>query len=68
MNKINSRTIISPMHALFCSWLAELDVKDTQKPKHKKSDHHAVIAKYTKKESSEIAASNVNLENNGGIA
>lgn len=56
------------MHALFCSWLEELNVKDTQKPKRKKSDHHAVIAKYTKEKGSDRAASNVNIENTGGIA
>lgn len=56
------------MHALFCSWLEELDVKDAQKPKRKKSDHHATIAKYAKKESSDGAASNETIENTGGIA
>ena len=56
------------MNALFCSWLEESDVKDTQKPKRKKSDHHAVIAKYTKEKSSDGAASNETIENTGGIA
>jgi len=60
MEKIDPRTIISPMHALFCSWLEELDdddMKDTQMPKRKKPDHHAVIARYTKEKSSDRAAS-----------
>ena len=53
MNKIDPRAIISPMHALFCSWLEELEddnSKDKQMPKRKNPDHHAVIAKYAETE------------------